>query len=241
MTSFLPISDLVLNSSLQLFTRVANIISSLVGLLFIVRTVLLLIQISPAQDYFELLSDLLLYFIAISLFPMLLKIEITTVADLAGKISFLNQDAYAQTEFQTFFEKLLSDYPVFQIIGKIGFLIIASLAQAIFSALTAMFIAASPIYIFMSTLLKFRGGLSQLLGIFISLSLWPVMWNILAQLSKIIATGITNSPIQSVTFYLVISVLQFLSPLFTYSLIKNMQAETGISKITKAISLAKGI
>ena len=234
-----PISESVLSSGLEIFAKVSQLFTAMVTLIFIMRVTFLVIKVSSVEGYAELIQDVFFYFILINLFPILLKLIVDASTNLADKISYLPKTIH-NSELEIIISNLFSDYPILTTFGKIGSVLIKSLAQGIFTALISMFISASPIFIFMSTLLGFKGGIKQLFGIFIAICLWPVMWNILGSLSSTIGAEISSNPLSASFFYLVVLTLQLLSPLFTYSLIRNMQANLGVSKITKVIQFIKG-
>lgn len=240
MNAFMPISELVLSSSLSLFTKVSAIVSGFVAVIFFMRMAFLVVKISPAQEYGKLIYDVAFYLGLISLFPMISKLVVFGIGSLAERISYLPPDQ-AQTNLIEFADKLLSANPVLMVTIKAGFHFIQAIAYSIYTALISLFIAAAPVFIFMSTVLDIQNGIKAFFGMLISLSLWPVLWNLLGQLALTVGSQIQESPISSVCFWLVILILQLLSPLFTLSLFKNMSADLGTSKVLKAAAIGKKV
>lgn len=240
MNAFIPISEVVLSSGLGLFTKVSAIVSGFVGVIFFMRIAFLVVKISPAQDYGKLIYDVVFYFGLISLFPMITKLIVFGIGSLASKISYLPPDQ-AQTDLTDFADKLLSASPVLMVTIKASFHFIQAIAYSIYTALISLFIAAAPVFIFMSTILDVQNGLKSFFGMLISLSLWPVLWNLLGQLALTVGSQIHDSPISSVCFWVVILGLQLLSPLFTLSLFKNMSTDVGTSKFLKMATLGKKV
>jgi len=240
MNAFLPVSEMVLLSGLSLFTKVSALVSSFVIVIFFMRMAFLVIKISPAQDYGKLIYDVVFYLSLTSLFPILIKLIVFGIGDLAARISYLSPEQ-AQVDLINFADKLLSSSPVLMIGVKAGFYFIQAIAHSIYTALFSLFIAAAPIFIFLSTILDIQNGLKSFFGVIISLSLWPILWNLLGQLALAVGSQFHDSPISSVCFWFVILVLQLLSPLFTLSLFKNMSTDIGTSKLFKATSIGKKV
>lgn len=240
MNAFMPISEMVLSSGLSLFTKVTAIVSGLVAAIFFMRMAFLVIKISPAQDYGKLIYDVAFYFGVISLFPMITKLIVFGIGGLAERISYLPPEQ-AQGDLIDFADKLLSASPVLMITVKACFHFVQAIAYSVYTALISLFIAAAPIFIFMSTVLDIQNGLKAFFGMIISLSLWPVLWNLLGQLALTVGSQMHDSPISSVCFWIVILTLQLLSPLFTLSLFKNLSTDIGTSKVMKVVTLGKKV
>lgn len=240
MNAFMPISEMVLSSGLSLFTKVSTIVSGFITVIFFMRMAALVVKISPAPEYGKLIFDVAFYFGLISLFPIITKLIVFGIGSLAEKISYLPPEQ-AQTDLIDFADKLFSASPVLMVTVKACFHFIQAIAYSIYTALISLFIAAAPIFIFMSTVLDIQNGLKAFFGMLISLSLWPVLWNLLGQLALTVGSQIQESPISSVCFWLVILTLQLLSPLFTLTLFKNMSTDIGTSKVLKIATLGKKV
>lgn len=236
----MPISEVVLSGGLSLFIKVSTLVSGFVAVIFFMRMTFLVVKISPAQDYGKLIFDVVFYFGLLSLFPILTKLIVFGIGDLAQKISYLPPEQ-AQSDLINFADQLLSTSPLMLIAIKSSFHFVQAIAYSVYTALISLFIAAAPVFIFMATLLEIQIGLKAFFGMLISLSLWPVLWNILGQLGISVGSQIPESPISSVCFWTVILVLQLLSPLFTMSLFKNMSTDIGISKVLKVATLGKKV
>ena len=240
MNPFMPISEVVLSGGLSLFVKVSALVSGFVAVIFFMRMSFLVVKISPAQDYGKLIFDVVFYFGILSLFPIITKLIVFGIGDLAQKISYLPPDQ-AQANLIDFADKLFSSSPVLMITIKACFHIIQAIAFSTYTALISLFIAAAPIFIFMATVLEMQIGLKAFFGMLMSLSLWPVMWNILGQLALTVGAQIPESPISSVCFWIVILTLQLLSPFFTLSLLKNMSVDIGTSKVLKMTAIGKKV
>ena len=240
MNTFMPISEVVLSGGLSLFVKVSALVSGFVAVIFFMRMTFLVVKVSPAQDYGKLIFDVVFYFGILALFPVITKLIVFGIGDLAQKISYLPPEQ-AQSDLINFADQLLSTSPLMFIAFKSGFHFIQAIAYSVYTALISLFIAAAPIFIFMSTVLEMQIGLKAFFSMLISLSLWPVLWNILGQLAVIVGSQIPESPISSVCFWAVILVLQLLSPIFTLSLLKNMSTDIGISKVSKIAALGKKV
>lgn len=240
MNAFMPISELVLSSGLNLFLKVSGLVSGFVAVIFFMRMSFLVIKISPAHDYGKLIFDVIFYFGLLSLFPIITKLIVFGIGNLAEKISYLPPEQ-AQSDMINFADQLLMSNPLILIAFKSGFYFIQAIAYSVYTALISLFIAAAPIFIFMSTVLEIQMGLRAFFGMLVSLSLWPVLWNLLGQLAIAVGSQIPESPISAVCFWAVILVLQLLSPLFTLSLFKSMSTDVGASKVLKVVTLGKKV
>lgn len=236
----MPVSETVISGGLELFSKVSLIISSFVAVVFAMRVAVLVIRISPPSEYGSLLQSIVGYFGITAVYPTLIKLIVCTSGMIASKVSFAPVDE-AQSAILNFVERMFSDYSVVVWSGKIGFLLIQGLAFSIFTALISLFIATAPVFIFLSTMLDIQSGIRQYFGIIIALSLWPVLWNILGQLSIHVGSEFKDAPVSSVCFWCVIMLLQLISPLFAYSLFNNMSTDTGASKVIRIARMGRGL
>ncbi len=222
----------VLSAGLILFNKVAGAVSAFVTVVVILRMTYLVVKISPANEYGDLLKDTVSFFGILSIFPMILRLIIFGTADLAKKISCVTPPE-GQAGIRAFFDRMFSDYPMLSIFGKIGDVLILGLANAIYTSLLSLFIASAPVFFFLALLLNIHHGFKGYFGLIISLSLWPIMWNILGQLSVQISSQSNVAPASSVCFWVVIQVLQLISPIFSFILFKNLTATTGIGTVAR--------
>lgn len=163
-------------------------------------------------------------------YPILLKLIVFGIGDLATQISYSPNES-AQKSIQGFVDRMFMDFPILMVSGRIGDLIIGAFAQSIYTALISLFVATAPIFIFLTTMLNIQSGIKSYFHILIALSLWPLMWNILGQLALNVGNQFQDAPVSSLCFWLVIQGLQFLSPMFTFGLIKNMSTSVGLGKV----------
>ncbi|GEM_PF-2777454 len=230
MSSFIPMNEAVLAGGLSLFTKVATIITGFVSVIFMMRLSYLVVKIAPVSEYGDLFKDSATFFALVTLYPVLIKLIIFSISDIALKISFIPAEEN-QKVFQNFINRLLPDYPLFIVFGSLGDVIILGLANSIYSAFISLLLASGPVFLFLATLLNMQSGLKTYFGLLISLSLWPIMWNIMGHLSLHVGGQFNDNPVSAFCFYVVILVLQFLSPLFTFGLFKSMSLSTGVTKV----------
>ncbi len=228
MNSFMPLNEAVMSASLILFHKVASAVSAFVSVILILRITILSVKISPASDYGDILKDAVSFFGILSIFPTILKLIIFGIKDLASKISYVSE-AETQLGISSFFNQMFSDYPILSMFGKIGDILILGLSNAVYTALLSLFIASAPVFFFLSFMLNIQQGIKGYFSLIISLSLWPIMWNILGHLSIQISSEFNDSPVSSVCFWMVIQILQLLSPIFSFMLFKNLTATTGVA------------
>ncbi len=230
MTPFLPMNELILSSSLTLFTKVATIVTGGISVLFMMRLCFLVVKVSPAEEYGDLIQDCVYFLGVTAIYPVILKLIVFGLGDLAYKISFIPVES-SQRALHDFLERMFSDFPMFVVFGKIGDIFILGVANSIYSALMSLLIASGPIFILLGTMLNLQTGIKSYFGLIICLNLWPVMWNLLGQLSIQMSGIFHESPVTSVCFVFVVQVLQLLSPIFSFTLFKSLSLDSGSSKI----------
>lgn len=216
-----------LQASLTMYNKVSGLIIGLVSLVVIARIALLLVRVGSAGEYGKVLQDAVTFFVAIAVYPMLLNVVLSICSDLSLKIGSAPALA-TQSSVQGFFEKLLADSPLAIIFGSIGDLVILNLAKSIYSIFLSVLISAAPIFIFIAIILGTSGGIGTYLSLFLSLCMWPVIWNLMGTLSNVMLTGFSSSPISTTCFWLVSQLLQALSPLFTLGLMRSLSLNFGL-------------
>ncbi|MBC7429996.1 MAG: hypothetical protein H7336_15385 [Bacteriovorax sp.] len=230
MNAFLPASDLILNSGLTLFSKVSGLMAALVGVVFIIRVVGLQTRFAGASDYADLLKDVMLYFALVSLFPMLVKLIYSTSASLAIKISYAPVPG-AQQKLDEFLSSMFLNNAFFKIVAKIGDYLIINLAQGMYSVFTALLLSIAPIFIFLSTVVGFDRGLPLFFSTLISLSLWPVIWNLIGLFGKELLGSPDSSILTIVCYWIILQLLQLMSPIFCLLLLKSLSPSGVVSKV----------
>ncbi len=197
------------------------------------RVVFLLLKVASPQEYFKLLGDSSQYLGLNILFPELIKLIMSGSSSLAEKISFVPISG-AQKSVEDFFNNLLGESVFFQIFGKIGHIILSILAQSVYSVLISLLLALAPLLLFFNFMLGMEEGLGAYFKTLFSLTLWPVVWNLIGLLGRELWPLMSNSPTSTVIFWVVIQALQLLSPVFCFILLKSFSP-------TQALASAKGL
>ena len=227
---FLPMNEVVLSGSLGLFAKVSTIVTGGLSVVFMMRLCFLVVKVSPAEEYGDLIQDCVYFLGVTAIYPVLLKLIVFGLGDLAQKISFIPIES-SQQVLRDFFDRMFSDLPIFMVFGKVGDLFILGIANSIYSALLSLLIASGPIFILLGTMLNLQTGIKSYFGLIICLNLWPVMWNLLGQLSIQMGGLFHESPVTSVCFVFVVQVLQLLSPIFSFTLFKSLSLDSGAGKL----------
>lgn len=230
MNPFIPANDLMLLSSLALFQKVSFMMLGLVGVVFCIRVVMLQMSFASIYEYGAVIKDIVFYLAMLSLFPHIVKLIFNTSGGLALKISYVPM-SLAQEKVDGFFSNLFFDYNILKITSKLSDVIILNLAQGAYSVLTGLLLAISPIIIFMSYVLGVSKGLSTYISTLISLSLWPVVWNLIGLLGKELFRNNEASTLSIIAFWIVLHVLQFFSPIFCMIFLKSMSPSGAVTKI----------
>lgn len=218
MTPFLPMEPGLLESALAVFSRVAGLMTTLVGTAFLVRSVLLLISFAPAGDYASILRSVVIYFAGVSLFPSLLHVLMEVTGSLASAIPFPASEAPTGVLAESLgriSKSLIFSGPA--ILHEMGILY---LARAVYGILLALLIGIAPVVIFVAVLLQ-GAGLSAFLTAFVTLALWPVLWNILGALAFQISRDFEVTSLSRFLYWIVVYILQLFSPVFAVFLFKS--------------------
>lgn len=230
MENLLPANDVILKTSLSYFEKTSHIFLTLISLIFFMRVSYLLLKVSPPSDYVDLIKDITLYFASLMIFPMLITLSLDLIAALAQRLSFL-PNTEAHSVLQNMIDNLFHEFPFMMVFSKIGHLIITKIAQSIYTLFMTLLIAASPIFLFLTLLLNLGSTMKSYFLLFLSLALWPLMWNLIGSLSQEFLNNLNSAPLTLGCFYFVLQILQLLSPIFTYTLIKNLSLDLGAKKL----------
>lgn len=234
MNPLIPMNETVLGASLSLFSKVSLLVSGLVGFVFIMRICFLAVRIANVYEYAELIGDSVKYFGLTYLFPILIRVILKISGALALSISYTPM-TQAQRSIEDFMQKLLGDFVLFHIFGKIGDILMNLITQSIYTVFISLLLAIAPVMIFLSTMLGLSQGVGAYFASFLSLSMWPVLWNLLGLLGKELWPFIGDSPVSSVVFWICIQVLQFFSPTFCVLLFRSLSPSQSISKIISVV------
>lgn len=230
MNSLTPISEIVLTSGLAMFTKVTGIMAILVSVIFIMRIVALQARLAGPAEYGSLVKDIIYYFAMLSLFPFLVKLIFGVSEGLAAKIYYIPL-IEADNKLQEFLTLLFYNDTFAKVAGYLGSYFIIYLAQGLYSIFTGLLLSIAPVYIFMTTVLGFEKGLGFYFNSIISVSLWPVLWNLLGLLGNELFKSIENSTISVVVYWALIHVLQLVSPVFCIAFINNLSPSGAAAKV----------
>lgn len=234
MNSFDPMNQVVLEASLGLFSKVSLMVTALVGLVFTMRLTFMILRVAGAYEYGALVGDTVKYLGLSHLFPYLVKLILSVASGLAAKVSFV-APSDVQVKIESFVRELFGEFVLFSVLGKIGDIAITLLCQSFYSILLALLLAIAPIMLFLSTMLGITQGIGAYFMSFISLSMWPLLWNLLGVLGRELWPHLSASPIAAVSFWIVIQVLQVLSPVFCIVLFVSLAPSQSLSKAVTVV------
>lgn len=230
MNALTPVSEVILTSGLAMFGKVSGLMIVLVGTILIMRIVSLQAKFAGPGEYGTVLTDTVLYFAMLSLFPFLITLIFSFSEALANKIYYIPITT-AEGKLQEFLKFLFYKDDFLKVTGNLGGFFVIYLAQGLYSIFTGLLLSIAPIIIFMATILGFERGLSLLFTSIISISLWPVVWNLLGLLGNEIFKSIETSTIAVVVYWCLIHLLQLLSPLFCIVLINTLSPSGIVSRV----------
>lgn len=241
--TFQPIDSSMLDAALLVFRKVSSISTGFVATIFVARLSILVVSVAAVEAYGKLLRDMAFFFIAISLFPQVFRIVVSSVGVLSSTVG---SQAVVSSGSPTATDELLqatkAQMPILGFMIDILPLSITYIAQSIFSIIIGLLCAIAPV-IFLSHLISGSLlGLQQFLSTLIILCLWPVLWNVLGLLRHELAPTISQTSLGSFCFAIVIQCLQLVSPLLCIPLFKSSSLGSGMAKAANLKTLAmKGI
>ena len=242
MNPFLPMEASVLSGALSQFGKVSTYVSSVVVLIVTAKFTFLLISVSPSERYGAVLKDLVTYFAVIGLFPLLMKALIQTTGDLALKLNFQEPKAQSATLIQ-YFKALEANVPSLIMFSDLGKLSILHISRAVYTVLISLLISIGPVICLTSIMIS-GSGVGAYLTALVTLSLWPVTWNLLGALANEIDRSSSMTTLGQFFFWLVVEMLQLLSPIFSSFLIKSLSAAEAFSRpmlaYTRVLTIVKG-
>ncbi len=234
MAPFLPMNLIVLEASLSLFANVSILVTGLVGLLFTMRLTLLIVRTAGAYEYGALIGDTVKYLGLTHIFPYLVRVTLSVLGSLAQKVSFVPAPE-AKSQVESFIREMFSEFVLFNILARIGDVAISLLCQSFYSILLALLLAITPVMLFLSTMLGITQGIGAYFMSFISLGMWPLLWNLLGLLGRELWPHLSASPVAAVSFWVVIQVLQVLSPVFCIVLFVSLAPSQSLSRAVTVV------
>lgn len=230
MTSFYPMEPRILESSLNLFSKVNVFLLPLIAALATMRIALLLTQVAAASRYIDVFEDVAKYFAATLLFPRIVQIILDFIFALAEKLSFPQNNSLSLrgNEFAQLMAKT-SEWFDFHITG--ADVTICLISQSVYTLALSLFIVIAPVLFILGVFFGMNGRIGQYFSTFIALALWPVLWNLLGLLALEITKNSNLSAMASFIFATVMFGVQILSPLISAFLFSTMNPLAALGKI----------
>ena len=229
MNPMYPINEVVLNASLNLFSKVSLIIGVLVSVLFTIRITFLLLKSAGGEEYGALVQDTGKYLVLVSLFPMIVRFILDASGGLATSLAFIPSDV-ANSQIENFFSNLFGDYAILRVFSSIGAAAVVIISQSAYSLFLAVLLAIAPVVILFSTMLGFSQGIGPYIMSLLSLCMWPVLWNLLGRLGMELWPFFATSPLSTACFWFLLLVVQLLSPLFSIFLFISLSPAQSVAK-----------
>ena len=242
MNPFLPMETSALSGALSQFGKVSGYVSGLVVLIVTAKFTFLLVTVSPSERYGAVLRDLVTYFAVIGIFPLLMKALIETTGELALRLNFQEPAEKSATLIQ-YFKALEASVPSLIMFSDLGKLSILHIARAIYTVLISLLISIGPVICLTSVMIS-GSGVGSYVTALVTLSLWPVTWNLLGALASEIDRSSSMTALGQFFFWLVVQMLQLVSPIFSSFLIKSLSTAEAFSRpilaYTKVVTTVKG-
>ncbi|QDK37913.1 hypothetical protein [Bdellovibrio sp. NC01] len=239
MNPFDPINSLLLERSLELFSKVSVVVTGSVAVCFLMRAVFYQVTFRGVDAYASLFQDVIAYFALINVFPMLVKLLMQTVIQIAAKVGSPEMSGVNEAS-EKFFEYMSGDYVIMQIWEKIGDISLIVIVQSCYSIMIGLLLAIAPIVIFSSTILKLSSGIGTYFKILFATSMWPILWNLLGTLGASMWPKFFESPFRTVVYWSLIKFFQFLSPIFCISLFSSFSAASALGALGTIVGVSTG-
>jgi hypothetical protein len=235
--SFLPMSEQMLSSSLDTYGTVAKAVGGVALAIFTARLSLSAALISSPGAYGAALKDLLVFFVALALAPLVFKGIVLTSSSIAEHLRVPETVAKSGGLMDQFSELITEEFPWAGFITNFIPLTIRFLASAVYSVLLGTLLAIAP-FIFLHQLVSHQSAaISTLLGSVVALSSWPILWNAMGLLAHNLWPSYSETSVSGACFNLVVRLLQILSPLFSAMLIKSFS----MAGAGKSVTIVKSI
>lgn len=225
-----PINPDTYTVSINIFQQVSAIVTSLVALVFTIRTVMLLTKMAPPAEYGDLLICVATYFVMTQLTPYLIDVFFKAIAFLAQELASLPSQEL-ENEIMRELSKLFENSLVVRLIPELAAVSVFWLVQSIFTILISFSIALGPIFIFISSMIGSTDGLRTYFSNLMALSIWPITWCLIGTLGTHVLKASQSGILFKIIFYMVLLVFQLLSPIFTYSIIKSASTSSSFSAL----------
>lgn len=236
--NFLPMSEQMLTSSIQTYSTVATAVGGVALAIFTARISLTAALVSSPGAYGAALKDLLLFFVALALAPMVFKGIVLTSGQIAEAISVPVSQKQSQSLVELLMDYIKEDSPFWGFILNILPDSIGYLASGVYSVLLGTLCAVAP-FIFLHQLVSHQSSaITTMLGAVVALSSWPILWNAMGLLGHNLWPTYAKTTLSGFFFWTAVTALQFVSPLFAAMMIKSFSA-AGAGKAAKSMTVIR--
>lgn len=208
-----PKTERVVESAIETAKRLRAPLFSLMLLVFLGRLIYYLFGLRTISGGFDLVRDTIVCSMLLMVFPELVRAISGASLSLADSVIRGNT-----VEIQAHIlnppdmpsvlrETKLFFLAIFQWVKALGFFIIDFIMQFGLAFLVMLF----PIVIFLSQMMNFQVGFPVFLGMFITISLWPLFWNLVGVASEILLKDTRNS-FGNQLYGVLLSVIQVVTP-----------------------------
>ncbi|RYZ77688.1 MAG: hypothetical protein EOP05_00895 [Proteobacteria bacterium] len=236
--NFLPMSEQMLMASVDTYSSVATAIGGVALAIFTARISLTAALISNQNSYGAALKDLLVFFVALALAPIVFKAIVLTSSQIAVAIRVPEQKSQQLGLLDNLMSLINETNPAIGFIFSVIPNSVGWIASGVYSVLLGTIFAIAP-FIFLHQLISHQSSaITTLLGAVVALSSWPILWNAMGLLGARLWPSFASTTIGSVAFWAAITVLQFLSPLFSAMLIRSFSV-AGAARVGKSVTYYK--
>ena len=227
MNPFIPVDQVLLDATLSVFKKVSHVTLGFAGFVFAAQIAVLAVSMAGVQAYARVFRDISLLFVATQLCPSVLQILIKSVGDIASHISYAEMP-HPKGAVEQLFEVVKNSVPILGFSSEILSMSLPYMARAVYAVLLALLCSIAPVVLLVGLVTGIGGAAQGLFQSLIAMAIWPIVWNSIGLLAHEIWPSFAQTSLASVCFWIVVSVVQLLSPLFCIHFFRNLSPGAAI-------------
>jgi hypothetical protein len=232
-----PKSERIIETALEVAKRTCGPLQALMLLVFFARLIFYQFGFFGVDRTGDLLRDTLVCSFLFLIYPELVRATTHLTMEFASSIG----DSYLRAIDVK--NVKLPDWPGFTTDWKLWLTWVTTLIQYggfviiefVMNFGLAFMVMLFPLVIFASQMMNFSVAWPLFLGSFITLSLWPIFWNLVGY-AAVLCWGEPQKTLAQVLYQVLFSVLQLISPLIGIKLLSGQSISRAISSAAQSVA-----
>lgn len=220
MMPFPPIDQAMISGITDTFSKVSVVVIGLMGMITVARFSMLIVRVAPPDSYAAVLKEAVTVLVALTLFPFVIKIAVSSVSEISQRLSFQAIEMRSGPVSELI-DTVYSWNIVLQVLGAIGKVSFQYIVRAIFSLILGVSCAAIPLILLGEFIFGFSMGLHRIGATIFAFLMWPVLWNLLGLLALSMWPSFGDTSLSNFIFYWIVQLAQLFSPLFCASVLRT--------------------